>query len=241
MAWSDALRRLQDRAPPVAFAEVERTAREAYGINALRQVFASIDAFPLASATIAQVHRGAMRDGTPIVLKAQYADQERLCRYDLRNLRRLAAFLQRFDMNFFDMQSVVDEFERQIPGEFDFVREAHVMMRIRKNLASAGITDVVVPRVMPGLVARRALAMTFVEGCRADNKVVLGLWGVKPHHVVRAIGRAYGQMLLVDGLAHCDRMFFPPFFLFFSFFFFFQPGFILTFLFSYSMKCIMFF
>lgn len=205
MAWCDSLRRLQDRVPPVPFEQIEKTVRESYRINKVSQVFKSVDPVPLASATIAQVHRGEMPDGTAIALKTQYRDQERLCEMDLMNLRRLANFLQKHDMSFFDMKSVVEEFENQIPTEFDFLREAEMMTKIRLNLKRAHIHDIVIPRVLPGLVSRRALAMTFVDGCRPDNAVTLHVWGIKPKHVIKTIGRAYGQMLLVDGLAHCDR------------------------------------
>lgn len=204
-AWCDSLRRLQDRVPPVPFEQIEQTIREAYRINKVSQVFKKIDPVPLASATIAQVHRGEMPDGTLIALKAQYRDQERLCTMDLLNLKRLANYLQKHDMSFFDMNSVVKEFESQIPTEFDFLREAEIMTTIRLNLRRANIYDVVIPRVLPGLVSRRALTMTFMDGCRADNAVALNLWGINPKDVLKAIGRAYGQMLLYDGLAHCDR------------------------------------
>lgn len=204
-AWCDSLRQLQDRVPPVPFEQIEGTIRKAYQINKVSQVFKEIDPVPIASATIAQVHRGEMPDGTPIALKAQYLDQERLCTMDLLNLKRLANYLQKHDMSFFDMNSVVQEFESQIPTEFDFIREAEIMTTIRLNLRRANIHDVVIPRVLPGLVSRRALTMTFMDGCRADNAVALNLWGIKPKDVIKAIGRAYGQMLLYDGLAHCDR------------------------------------
>lgn len=204
MPWCRSLKRLQDRVPPVEWKWMHRTIREEYHINNVHQLFAWVDQVPLASATIAQVHRAELPDGTPIVLKLQYRDQERLCDMDLRNLKRLAAFLQRHDMNFFDMNSVVTEFEKQIPAEFDFLREAEMMTTISQNLRTAGITDVVIPRVIPGFVSRRALTMTYLDGCRADNVTALTLWGIKPRHIIQTIGRAYGQMLLVDGVAHCD-------------------------------------
>lgn len=208
MAWCDSLRRLQDRVPPVPFEQIEKTVRDAYRINKVSQVFKEIDRVPLASATIAQVHRGEMPDGTAIVLKTQYHDQERLCEMDLLNLKRLANFLQKHDMSFFDMNSVVEEFENQIPTEFDFIREAQMMTQIRLNLKNAHIHDVVIPKVLPGLVSRRVLTMTYIDGCRADNALALHLWGIKPKNVIKAIGRAFGQMLLVDGMAHCDRKLF---------------------------------
>lgn len=152
----------------------------------------------------------------------------------------------------------------QIPTEFDFVREAEMMTLVRQNLRKAGITKVVIPRAIPGLVSRRSLCMTFVDGCRVDNAVALKHWGIRPKRLVQALGEAYGkygvvllghvvavkwdvkrplshmdarlwhadgvdlrengillmvkpgvllgQMLLVDGLAHCDRTYgnIPP-------------------------------
>lgn len=204
-AWCEALRQLQDRVPPVPFSEITATLRSAYRINTVAQVFKWIDSVPLASATIAQVHRCEMRNGMAAVIKSQYADQEHLCNMDLLNLKRLASFLQKFDMSFFDMQSVAEEFEKQIPAEFDFIREAEMMTTIRYNLQRARITDIVIPRIFPGLTSRRAITMSFIEGCRADNQSTLKLWGINPKRIIRSLGRAYGQMLLVDGVAHCDR------------------------------------
>ncbi|CAN8073131.1 unnamed protein product [Agarophyton chilense] len=204
MAWCDSLRRLQDRVPPVAFSQIQNTIRESYNVNKVSQIFKTLDPIPLASATIAQVHRGEMPDGTPIVLKTQYTDQQRLCDMDLLNLKRLATYLQKHDMSFFDMHSVVTEFEAQIPAEFDFLREAEMMTIIRNNLRRAGIFDVVVPRIIPGLVSNRALTMTYVDGVRPDNSLALNHWGINPKDVLKAVGRAFGQMLLCDGVAHCD-------------------------------------
>ena len=204
IAWCKLLRALQDRVPPVKYRQIEETMKNSYNINSAKQLFRNLDETPIASATIAQVHRGELLDGTDVALKAQYCNQERLCTLDLLNLKRLAGFLQRFDMNFFDMNSVVKEFEAQIPTEFDFIREAVQMTLVRQNLKNAGIDNIVIPRAIPGLVTKRALCMSFVEGSRADNAVALKLWGVKPESVVRTLGQAYGSMLLVDGLTHCD-------------------------------------
>jgi predicted unusual protein kinase regulating ubiquinone biosynthesis (AarF/ABC1/UbiB family) len=203
-AWCEALRDLQDRVPPVKWAQIERTINESYLINKPQQVFRSLDETPLASATIAQVHRGELPDGTQVIVKTQYADQERLCEMDLKNLKRLAAFLQKHDMNFFDMKAVADEFDQQIPMEFDFVRESEAMTVIAENLAKAGIRDVVIPRVIPGLATRRSITMTFIDGVRPDNAVAMKLWGIKPETIATAIGRAIGQMMLVDGFMHAD-------------------------------------
>lgn len=202
--WCDELKLLQDHVPPVPWAQVEETLRRSFYVNRAQQLFAWIDKTPLASATIAQVHRGTLRDGTDIVLKAQYKEQEKLCEYDLRNLKWLAAFLEKTDMDFFDLGAVCREFEAQIPGEFDFVMESVHMTLIAENMRRAGLGDIVVPRAIPGMVSRRAMAMTFIDGVRADNLLAMKLWNIKPERVVEAVGRAVGQQMLVDGHMHAD-------------------------------------
>jgi ABC1 atypical kinase-like domain len=190
--------------PPVEFKRIEATLKKSFVINKATQVFTSFSEAPLASATIAQVHRGTLKDGTDVVLKTQYDDQEALCRMDLKNLRQLASFLQKNDMSFFDLDAVVTEMEKQIPAEFDFVAESVAMTLIAENMRRAGLHDIVIPRAIPGLVSRQTLVMTYVDGVRADNILAMKLFGIRPERVVRAVGRAIGQQMLVDGLQHAD-------------------------------------
>lgn len=158
-AWCEKLKGLQDRVPAVSFERIEATLKDSFRVNKTSQLFTSFSRSPLASATIAQVHRAELRDGTDVVVKTQYDDQEALCRMDLRNLRQLASFLQKHDMSFFDLDAVVTEMELQIPAEFDFVGEAVSMTLIAENMQAAGLHDVIIPRAIPGMVTRRTLVM----------------------------------------------------------------------------------
>jgi len=205
-AWVDKLSELQDRVPPVPLQQIETTLCESFGVNHWQQLFAQFSERPLASATIAQVHEAKLRDGRRVVLKAQYRDQERLCKLDLQNLRALSEFLQATDFKFFDLISVVSEFEQQLPLEFDFAREAAMMGVIGNNLRRAGLcpSRVVVPAAVHGLVSRRAFVQEFIDGVRLDDNRKLREWNVRPRSVLQAIGDAFGQMLLVDGVMHAD-------------------------------------
>jgi len=204
--WGRKLELLQDRVPPVPFAQIERVLRQEMHVNDVRQLFRSVDENPLASATIAQVHRAVTKRGRKVVAKVQYEDQEGLVQLDLRNLRKLAAFLQANDMKFFDLVSVVSEFEAQMPLEFNFEEEARMMRTIGSNLRAAGISPakVVVPELEESLASRRVLVMEFLQGVRFDRRDVLTRWGVDCESLVRSLGEAYGRMILVDGVFHAD-------------------------------------
>lgn len=49
-----------------------------------------IDDKPLASASIGQVHRAWLKDGTAVVVKVQHADVEKLLMHDMANLKQLS-------------------------------------------------------------------------------------------------------------------------------------------------------
>ncbi|EME32755.1 aarF domain-containing kinase [Galdieria sulphuraria] len=204
-AWIRRLKTLQDEVPPAPFQDIRRTIETSLD-KPIVELFDWIDPVPLASATIAQVHCARLKmNGQLVAVKAQYADQERLCQLDLSNLSRLAVFLQRHDLKF-DLVSIVEEFQHQIPLEFDFEREAQMMQRISNNLRSAGILPqrVVIPQVTQNLVSRRVLVMNFIEGFKIDRLVTESFPNVDRNAILENIAMAYGHMLLIDGLFHAD-------------------------------------
>ena len=105
--------------------------------------------------------------GQVVAVKVQYPNALPLMRSDLAQIRRLAAFLSRFEIKF-DMTSAVDELGRQIEGEFDFDKEARVMASIANTLAPLR-GKVQVPRPVPGLVTGRLLAMDFIDGVQVGR------------------------------------------------------------------------
>lgn len=83
---------------------------------------------------------------------------------DIRNLQAFALYMQKTDIKF-DLYSVTREMEKQIGYEFNFLREAEAMDRIRHFLyVNNKKSPVLVPRVMRNLVTRKALVMEYIDG-----------------------------------------------------------------------------
>jgi len=158
------LRRLFDACTPASFKVVRRTLERELGAP-LESLFAEIDPEPLATATIAQVHRGRLHDGRQIVVKVQHEGMERLMGGDLRNMRRVCELLEwaQFDLNF-DQVSVMREYEEQVPLEFDFTRERAMLERIGGSSARHSSGRVSSPASVPHLCTRRVLTMEFMDG-----------------------------------------------------------------------------
>ncbi|PNH06145.1 hypothetical protein TSOC_007514, partial [Tetrabaena socialis] len=111
--YTESLSRLLDRLPPAPYGSICRTIRAELGDRPER-LFRELDPFPLASATIAQVHRGALPDGRAVVVKVQHGSAARMMRGDLANLAALSGLMGAAGLQLgFDHGSLIREYNVQ--------------------------------------------------------------------------------------------------------------------------------
>eukprot|EP00611_Tribonema_gayanum_P008756 TRINITY_DN1836_c0_g1_i2.p1 TRINITY_DN1836_c0_g1~~TRINITY_DN1836_c0_g1_i2.p1 ORF type:complete len:478 (-),score=92.03 TRINITY_DN1836_c0_g1_i2:1001-2434(-) len=195
------LSQLHDDVPPMPAEQVGPLIEQGLGVK-IGELFSSLNlTHPVGSASISQVHDGVLRsNGQRVAVKVQYPDAEHVMLADLKNLRKLAAFLQEHELNF-DLVSPVDEMRKQISLEFDFLKEANNIDRMHASLASA-VPSVVLPETV--LASRRVLVMTFVEGLPFTKLVVptgfsRRLFASKGKKMLNTLAEAWGHMLFVEG------------------------------------------
>lgn len=213
-AWVKRLVTLCDKAPSTPI-EVVRDVVEKQFCKSFDEIFDFFEVEPVGSASIAQVHRARLKSSkTDVAVKVQHPGAEQLMMVDIRNMQAFALFLQKYDINF-DLFSATKEMEKQICYEFDFVREARAMERIREFLrVSNKKPPVMVPRVIPGMVSREVLVMEFIQGTPIMNlSNEMSKRGIDPAGKLAAMAKqkiltdltlAYGQMILKDGFFHAD-------------------------------------
>jgi aarF domain-containing kinase len=112
-AYLKSLSKCQDSLPPRPFAQV-RELVEAEFKAPIESIFSSVDEVPIACASIAQVHRGQLKDGRQVVLKIQHADVAECMRQDLLNLQTLGDVFKAFDPDF-DFSPVIREWASEVP------------------------------------------------------------------------------------------------------------------------------
>ncbi|PNY13054.1 putative aarF domain-containing protein kinase [Trifolium pratense] len=161
------------------------------------------------------VHRARLKgDKDDVVVKVQHPGVQDLMMTDIRNLQAFALYMQKTDIKF-DLYSVTKEMETQIGYEFDFMREATAMERIRKFLYKINKrTPVLVPRVIRNMVTRRVLVMEYIDGVPIMNLGdEIAKRGINPHgkvavaakqKILQSLTLAYGQMILKSGFFHAD-------------------------------------
>lgn len=203
--YMDALARLQDGMPARPLAEVQATLTEDLklaDVSELERKFASIEPTALAAASIGQVHRGIMQDGSTVAIKVQHRGMREILSQDLTNMGVIMSWAS-YTAPELNIQDVLEEWTREVTNELHFDHEAQVMTEVRGNLARAGL-PVTLPRVLPDLVGPRVLVMRFVKGIKASDGDALDAAGVDRETIVARICEAYAQQIYVDGLFNGD-------------------------------------
>lgn len=194
------LGQFHDAVPPRPFARLAPLVERDLG-RPLDQIFASIEPEALAAASLAQVHRATLHDGSQVVIKIQYPEIRRIIPLDLGMLRRVVALVQRIQRRI-DLRSLVGEVTRFIELELDFPREAESTERIAKTLAD--VPDVVVPRVYRELCGERVLVLEYLDGIPVGRTAELVAAGHSLAKVARRIGHLYGAMMFEHDFFHGD-------------------------------------
>jgi ubiquinone biosynthesis protein len=165
------------------------------------RVFARLWRRPVASASLAQVHRAELRDGRDVAVKVQRPEVEALIGADLRNLRAAVGVLERLEGRL-GLAELLDHLEQAIPRELDFTREAAAATRLKAELGAA--TRIVIPAVVPELCTRRVLVTEFVPGIRISDRRRLARAGIEARELIALLVDACARQILLNGFFHAD-------------------------------------
>lgn len=202
-AFTGELRQLQDEVPASAFEPVRVLLEEELG-GQIEDVFPVFDRASIASASLGQVYRAQLPDGTDVAVKVQRPGIERLARIDLSALRKVVAVLHRFTKfgRRMDVWQIYLEFREMVYKELDYVHEANNLKRFAQNASVQ--PRIVVPRVYEEVSTKRVLVMQFIEGAKATDVAALAAWGTDTAVVVEMLLDSYLRQVLETGLIHVD-------------------------------------
>jgi predicted unusual protein kinase regulating ubiquinone biosynthesis (AarF/ABC1/UbiB family) len=158
--FADRLSTLQSSAPPMAPGLVHRVFEEDFG-RPPSKLFRRFEEHPFAAASIGQVHRAQLDDGTPVAVKVQYPGVAEAIGADLANLNAIFG-LAGLAARGFDPGPVVEDLRRGIAGELDYRLEVENQQRFYELFE--GHPFIRIPRVYPELGSGRVLVQEFIEG-----------------------------------------------------------------------------
>lgn len=197
------LARLQASAPADTFEQVRQTIRAETGKDP-HELFAEFSETPLASASIAQVHRAKLKDGREVVVKVQHAGIEQVINNDLEILMTLARLAERYAEQLRSYQPVATarQLRDTLLRELDFSRERRNLDQFNRNFADD--KRVRFPRPVAELSKRRILTMDLLRGRGVNDTQALRDSGHDPAALATTGAQIFLDMLFRDGFYHAD-------------------------------------
>jgi len=196
------LKKLQDHAKPLPFSEVLGVIQQT--CPNLEDWFCEIDESPVASASIGQVHRAKLRDGTVVAVKVQRPGIPEQIENDLAILASMAERIEAVfpETRMYNPSGLVQDFATQIRKELDFTRDGRNSERMARNFRD--VPGIHFPKIYWEYSSSHLLIMEFVKGVRVDNVEAIRAQGTDPHEIAIRGFNAYLKMIFEDGFFHGD-------------------------------------
>ncbi len=177
------LKILQDHNAPLPFSDIKAVIERE--CPDYRNCFAEIDEIPLASASIAQVHRAKLSDGTPVALKVQRPGIKDIIETDILILESLASRIEYYypEYTVYNPVGIVSDFASQIRHELDFIHDGRNADRLRFNMQDQ--KKIRVPKIFWEQTTRYLLVMEYIEGVRIDHLDEIRAMEIDPKRACR--------------------------------------------------------
>ncbi|HNP61605.1 MAG TPA: AarF/UbiB family protein [Nitrospirales bacterium] len=201
--WISEFEKLQSQAPQLDFEELRPQIEEDLGAP-LEDLFAEVDTKPLAAASMAQVHRATLKDGTKVVLKIQRPGIREKIEADMRLLTHVASLAENnvSELATYHPQKVVQQFVKSLQNELNFMTEGQNAEQVSANFEDND--RVVIPKIYWEWTKERISVQEFVEGIPGVNIQAIDQARMDRKRLARTGANAVLKMIMVDGLFHAD-------------------------------------
>ena len=195
--------KLQDQAPPIPFADLLAQLEDDLG-GSIDDFFSYVETQPLAAASIAQVHKAALKDGTPVILKIRRPGLRKIVEADLRLLQRIVdiAESESPDLRRFHPKEILRQFNQSLRRELDLAGECRNAERIAANLADD--PNITIPKVYWQWTGERLNVQEYIDGIQGRDLAALEHAGLDRKLLADRGIQAVIKMIMVDGFFHAD-------------------------------------
>lgn len=200
--YCDELMRLCYDVAPMSFPEVKEVLEEAYGCP-WSEVFLEMDEKPLGSASIAQVHKAILLDGSQVVVKVQRKGIYETMARDIALLHKAVKLMPPVSLKgLADLDLVLDELWTVTKEEMNFLQEAANMEEFSRRNQDVAYVDT--PKLYQEYTTMQVLVMEYVEGCGIDDRAYLLEHGYDLKEIGSKLVDNYIKQVMDDGFFHAD-------------------------------------
>ena len=200
--YCDALARLRSRVAPMDFATVNEQVEKYLG-RPVSELYASFDENPLGSASIAQVHRAELFDGTVVAVKVRRPGVVETVAQDFALIEKILDKFVKKPVKGLDLKGFVTELEKTSMIELDLTNEANNLDRFWNN--NTGREKVESPRCFRDLTCEAVLTESFVRGTEvSDTDFLATLDDEERKRLAALVADNFASQILTDGFYHAD-------------------------------------
>ena len=197
------LAKLQDKVPPFDADLSRRQIEKAFG-KPIAELYAEFEAQPVASASVAQVHKARLHGGERVAVKVLRPDILPVIEQDLALLRFGAGWVERLfaDGKRLRPREVVDEFDKYLHDELDLMREAANCSQLGRNFKDSEM--LIVPKVFYDYCSRDVLTIEWMDGTPVSDIAALRAQGQDLHKLAEYGVETFFTQVFRDGFFHAD-------------------------------------
>ena len=194
-----------DNTPTVSYNTIRKIIQDDLK-KPLSDVYSYVDPTPLASASVAQVHRARLKDGTEVVIKVRKPGVDSTLEADLGFLfvtSRILEFLNP-SLNRLSFSNIVGDLRLSMLDELDFKKEAQNLISFRNFLDRNSITDATAPEPFIEASSTRVLTMEYLKGLPLVDLEGIKKYTSNPEATLITALRTWGSSVFGNDVFHAD-------------------------------------
>ena len=197
------LEQLQDRVPEFSSEEAIALVESELGKD-IYALYRDFDPFPIAAASLGQVHKARLHTGEDVVVKVQRPGLEKLFDLDVKAVRQVMNLCNNYFpwIRKYDLESIYHEFFKILYQEIDYVQEGKNSDRFGNNFQE--YPRIIVPKVYWQYTSKKVLTVQYAPGIKVDDRISLEAIGVDIAKLNQLGICCYLKQLLLDGFFQAD-------------------------------------
>ncbi|MCY6485856.1 AarF/ABC1/UbiB kinase family protein [Clostridium aestuarii] len=200
--YIEELSKLQDNAPSEPFENINKVFCSEFN-KSIEDVFKNFDKTPVASASIAQVHKAVLKNGNEVIVKIQRPEISEKMAIDISILYRIIKLGKTaFTDALIDPKEALDELKTATELELDFKNEAINISKFKE--LNKNIAYIHTPYVIGNLSTKKILTMEKIDGFKVDNITKLIEQNYILQNIAKNLALSYCKQIFEDGFFHGD-------------------------------------
>jgi predicted unusual protein kinase regulating ubiquinone biosynthesis (AarF/ABC1/UbiB family) len=195
-----AIAKLQRQAPAMPFIQIKQQVEKELG-KPIEQTFLYFDEQPFAAASIGQVHKATLKNGTEVVVKVQYPGVDEACESDLKQVRLALRLMGVLKVDKKLQDRLFKEIQDSLHEELNYEIEAQ-NLQVFRTFHQALDTKIIIPKVFNEYSSRRILTLSLEKG---ESIETASTWDLDIRNEIgRRLILALGQQIFFLKRFHCD-------------------------------------